>query len=129
RRERARPTHIRGHASGHASEIMLPAPRPRPRVRRCVQRPHVLLERPTGRGEGALDRGEAEEPPAPSREASRRDRRKGRTPAGAAAASSSLPGDPCAGPGRELRTLIVGNSQIYFFDLPKILTDLSHRAR
>ncbi len=32
----------------------------------------------------------------------------------------------CAGPpGRTLKTLVVGNSQIYFFDLPKILSDLA----
>jgi hypothetical protein len=41
----------------------------------------------------------------------------------------SVPLGACAGPpGRTLRTLIVGNSQIYFFDLPKILSDVSRSA-
>src|SRR5690606_22645621 len=40
-----------------------------------------------------------------------------------------VPLTPCEGePGRTLRTLIVGNSQIYFFDLPKILTDVAKSA-
>lgn len=44
--------------------------------------------------------------------------------------ASSLYDDPCEGPpGRALRTLVVGNSQIYFFDLPKILSELSESAR
>ncbi len=44
----------------------------------------------------------------------------------AGAADREVPLGACAGPaGRTLRTLIVGNSQIYFFDLPKILSDIS----
>lgn len=39
------------------------------------------------------------------------------------------PRDPCSGPSdRVLRMLVVGNSQIYFFDLPKIISDLSASA-
>lgn len=35
----------------------------------------------------------------------------------------------CAGPaGKRVRTLIVGNSQIYFWDLPKLLSDISTSA-
>jgi hypothetical protein len=41
----------------------------------------------------------------------------------------AAPPGACTGPaGRTIRTLIVGNSQIYFFDLPKILSDLSASA-
>lgn len=44
-------------------------------------------------------------------------------------AEREVPLGACAGPaGRTLRTLIVGNSQIYFWDLPKILSDISQSA-
>jgi hypothetical protein len=42
---------------------------------------------------------------------------------------SNRPASPCDGQaGRTLRTLVIGNSQIYFFDLPKILSDVSESA-
>lgn len=64
----------------------------------------------------------------------RRRRRRARTqdqaPAGESAPSARpLALGECAGPpGKRLRTLVVGNSQIYFWDLPKILSDLSESA-
>jgi hypothetical protein len=36
--------------------------------------------------------------------------------------------EPCDGSRAALRTLIVGNSQIYFWDLPRLISDLSATA-
>jgi hypothetical protein len=38
---------------------------------------------------------------------------------------AELPLGSCKGPGKTLRTLIVGNSQIFYWDLPQLLTDVS----
>ncbi len=50
-------------------------------------------------------------------------------PTAAETPDAALPLGACAGPpGRTLRTLLVGNSQIYFWNLPRILSELSGAA-
>jgi hypothetical protein len=50
-------------------------------------------------------------------------------PHGPAAPSRTAPLGACPWPpGKTLRTLIIGNSQIYFWDVPKLLSDLSMTA-
>jgi hypothetical protein len=46
--------------------------------------------------------------------------------AGAPSVTETPPSEPADG--KTLRTLIIGNSQIYFWDLPKLLADLSETA-